>query len=488
MTTQTVTSESKAAEARRKPAETKLAPATHPLGAKSTYGNQALLRLSAPPGRETRLISGLQLAPELARLRAGYGNQAVLRMLGPSVSLQSRSASQLSGTHLQTKLTVNQPGDAFEQEADRVADQVMRMPDPVPAPVHPNQACSALALQRKCACGGSDTECTSCKEDREGNLQRASGQPGTPSEAPGIVHDVLRSGGKPLDPATRAFFEPRFGHDFSAVRIHTDARAKSSAAAVNALAFTVRHHIVLDAAPNFVHEGHSGWLLAHELAHVVQQGAAKRPSASDKTRGPYVPQASQRSFAASPPHLARHRIGDVLQRATKKGCIAPSFVVDTAAASVFGTVAETLVELDYLKSQGGKPFADVFLDNPMGPLSYIAFLASHHPSLNKALLAAQISLSGGVLVPDILDTRSDELYDVKPNSIDGLAAGRGKLAALDAFMAFNSLPYARGSSYSPSPSIPIPLGGPALVAALTALLGPAIAGPAVACGLPVVTL
>ena len=98
-----------------------------------------------------------------------------------------------------------------------------------------------------------------------------------------------------------------------------------------------------------------------------------------------------------------------------------------------------------------------------------------------------------MLVPDILDTRigsaaSPEFDDVKPDSADGRIAGRGKLAAIDAFMAFNKLPYLRGSSYVPTPSLPIPLAGPAFTAALTTLLGPTVAIPALACGIPVVTL
>ena len=217
------------------------------------------------------------------------------------------------------------------------------------------------------------------------------------------------------------------------------------------------------------HEPAGRRLRAHELAHVVQQGAAAGPS------------------AATAPTVRRSG-APVLQRATRKGCIAPSFVVDVATASAFGHVAETLIEADYLSAMGGVPFGNVFLDNPLGPMSYVAFLAAHHPGLNVALLAAQISLSGGVLVPDILDTRTDEFYDVKPDSPDGRAAGRGKLAAIDAFMSFNSLPYTRGTAYTPTPSIPIPLAGAALTAAITALLGPAMVAPALLCGIPDVTL
>ena len=96
-------------------------------------------------------------------------------------------------------------------------------------------------LQRKCACGGSsgaDSECAECKA-HEAALQRApahTSSPALPQTAPPIVHEVLRSPGQPLDAGTRAFMEPRFGADFSGVRVHTDARAAASARAINALA------------------------------------------------------------------------------------------------------------------------------------------------------------------------------------------------------------------------------------------------------------
>jgi hypothetical protein len=94
-----------------------------------------------------------------------------------------------------------------------------------------------------------------------------------PIEAPPIVHDVLRSPGQPLDPSTRALMEPRFGHDFSQIRVHADAQASDSARAVNARAYTVGRHIAFasnEYAPDSI-EGQR--LLAHELTHVVQQGA-----------------------------------------------------------------------------------------------------------------------------------------------------------------------------------------------------------------------
>lgn len=127
-------------------------------------------------------------------------------------------------------------------------------------------------LQRKCACGGTpgpDGECAACRKQR---LQRQAGGQTTPATAPPIVADALRSSGQPLDATTRAFMEPRFGHDFGQVRVHTGAQADESARAVNALAYTVGRDIVFR-ADQYQPESRPGQrLLAHELAHVVQQG------------------------------------------------------------------------------------------------------------------------------------------------------------------------------------------------------------------------
>ncbi len=97
---------------------------------------------------------------------------------------------------------------------------------------------------------------------------------------PPIVHEVLRSPGQPLDPATRAFMEPRFGHDFGPVRVHTDARAAQSAQSVNALAYTVGRDVVFDAGQYAPHTREGKSLMAHELTHVVQQRDAPAPRAN----------------------------------------------------------------------------------------------------------------------------------------------------------------------------------------------------------------
>ena len=137
-------------------------------------------------------------------------------------------------------------------------------------------------LQRKCACGRhtvAGSECAECRKKRL-NLQRQIAHPAEPAIVPPIVHEVLRSPGRPLDPATRAFMEPRFGHDFSQVRVHVDGKASESARAVNALAYTAGRDVVFDTGQYAIETPAGKRLLAHELTHVVQQGKIVSPGTS----------------------------------------------------------------------------------------------------------------------------------------------------------------------------------------------------------------
>ena len=147
----------------------------------------------------------------------------------------------------------------------------------------PTPSVATTVLQRKCACGrtpGPSGECAECQKKRKRALQRHRDHDSEPMTVPPIVHEVLATPGAPLDTATRASMEPRLGHDFSQVRVHTGARAAESARAVNALAYTVGRDVVFGAG-NYAPSSTAGHrLLAHELAHVVQQrGADSTPGA-----------------------------------------------------------------------------------------------------------------------------------------------------------------------------------------------------------------
>jgi hypothetical protein len=161
---------------------------------------------------------------------------------------------------VQTKLAINQPGDRYEQEADRVAETVMRMPEP--------------QVQRKCAaCEEEEQVQRQPLEEEEEELQMKEAAPAAaPATAPPIVQSALSAPGRPLDAGTRASLEPRFGADFSGVRVHTDAQAAESAQAINARAYTVGRDVVFGAGQYAPQTGAGRRLIAHELAHVVQQG------------------------------------------------------------------------------------------------------------------------------------------------------------------------------------------------------------------------
>lgn len=141
-------------------------------------------------------------------------------------------------------LRIGEPHDRHEEEADQVAERVMRMPD---ADVQPEPAVPSI--------------------------HRASAaSQGNATSAPPIVHDALTSPGHALDSTTKAFFEPRIGRDFGDVRVHTDGIAAASARAVHAHAYTLGNHIIFNAGQYRPQTKQGQALLAHELTHVVQQG------------------------------------------------------------------------------------------------------------------------------------------------------------------------------------------------------------------------
>jgi Domain of unknown function (DUF4157) len=134
-----------------------------------------------------------------------------------------------------------------------------------------HQPASAALLQRACACGNRTIAGGECEACRKKGLQHAAMNSQSVGEAPPIVHDVLRSPGQRLDATTRAFMEPRFGQDFSGVRVHTDAQAAESARSVNALAYTVGRDVVFGAGQYAPQTNVGQRLMAHELTHVMQQ-------------------------------------------------------------------------------------------------------------------------------------------------------------------------------------------------------------------------
>ena len=166
-------------------------------------------------------------------------------------------------SHIQPKLTVGSVNDPLEDAADRVADQVMHIAEPQIAVVSPH-------ISRKSSSGEDKEEAHQPRARREASGAAA-------DDAPAVVTALLGSPGRPLEADTRAFMEPRLGCDLSNVRIHTGPLASRSAEAVAARAYTVDRNVVFrhgEYAPDTT-EGRR--LLAHELAHVVQQRPTQPP-------------------------------------------------------------------------------------------------------------------------------------------------------------------------------------------------------------------
>lgn len=181
-----------------------------------------------------------------------------------STSKEKHSLNRISGRHsfFQPKLTINQPNDIYEQEADAMAEKVVNTSNSHESGSFFRPADSSV--KRKCA---------KCEEEEK--LHRKSGNDGSIGiEAPSSVHNVINSGGQTLDAGSRKFFETRFGYNFSDVKIHTNAKAAQSAQDINALAYTTGNNIVFN-QNQFSPDTTSGKkLLAHELTHVVQQNNA----------------------------------------------------------------------------------------------------------------------------------------------------------------------------------------------------------------------
>ncbi len=211
-----------------------------------------------------------------------------------SIALQRALGNRALGRILQTKLEINHPGDVYEQEADRVADQVMQSGSALPDA----GSASPAAVQRKCApCETSQTSCPKCDEEETKVALQRGEVASAPATAPPSVDAVVNSQGKPLDASTRGFMERQFGHSFEQVRIHADQQAADSASTVGAMAYTVGSHVAFAAGRHDPASTAGRHLLAHELTHVIQQGYAP-PFAEEARDGPRVPSPSPRLDSA----------------------------------------------------------------------------------------------------------------------------------------------------------------------------------------------
>ena len=184
---------------------------------------------------------------------------------------QSRFTPQRTAA-VQPKLMVNAPGDRYEQEADAMAERVMRMPQHQPAvssqPV--STGLIARSIQRKCAACEAEEE----KKKNGGMLMRKAEGSGGFAASPDLVSQLnaTKGGGLPLPEGTRSFMETAFSTDFSGVRVHTDERAAEMSQSIQAKAFTYGGDVYFNRGQYDPGSLAGKRLLAHELGHVVQQG------------------------------------------------------------------------------------------------------------------------------------------------------------------------------------------------------------------------
>lgn len=208
--------------------------------------------------------------------------------------LQRSIGNRAAGKLLQTA-RVSEENDPLELEADRAADQVMRQHDPAPlGPAEPGRP------QAKCACAEhGEEECDTCRQKRLAQRSADGGAPqgGQPQAS------VSLGGGSPLPDSTRAFMEQGFGTDFSGVRVHTGEDAAASAKDLSARAFTIGTDIAF--ARNAFQPGDRAGqrLLAHELAHVVQQRKGGLAVQRDEEKGASAGQVNAVRISCEDSHI-----------------------------------------------------------------------------------------------------------------------------------------------------------------------------------------
>lgn len=215
---------------------------------------------------------------------------------GPNLQWNSLA---LRSRPLQREMTVSRPGDACEREADRIAEQVLRQP----VSVEVSHAPSA-PIQRKCeACAAGQTPCPKCTEEELIQRQATAASPAAPALASGNLRLVSGSG-QTLPPPVQAFFEPRLQADLSGVRFHTGREAADAARALQAKAFTAGQEVFFGNGEYAPETATGRRLLAHELAHVVQNQASS--AGTDIARTPLDAGAIKADIeqgATAPPEL-----------------------------------------------------------------------------------------------------------------------------------------------------------------------------------------
>ena len=228
-------------------------------------------------------MKAMEKKPSVSHRVSRHGLPCVARSAATHVQ-HKRIGQILRNNTIQAKLSIGQPNDKYEQEADRVADQVMSMPEPkVLRQAEPEEEEEERVQTKPFAEGISplvqrQEEPEEEEEEAEPEREEETVQTKFMADKPTLVTAGLQSriqslkgGGQALLRSERTFFEPRFGYNFSNVRVHSDSAATASAKALNARAFTLGNHVVMQSGEYHPGSRSGQRLLAHELTHVIQQ-------------------------------------------------------------------------------------------------------------------------------------------------------------------------------------------------------------------------
>jgi len=237
-------------------------------------------------------------------------------------------AAEIAIPAVQMKMAVNKPGDKFEQEADKMADKVMREPAPTPASPLKEEKIQRQPddkLQKK---EEDKIQKAAWPEDKgwkqeEGKIQKApiadeklqrksgAGAPAVSANTQTAIQNKT-TGGQPLSSDVRSYMEPRFGANFGNIRIHHDAEAASLSNQLSARAFTFQNHVFFSRDQYQPGTSEGKQLLAHELTHTIQQGHAAQLS-------------PQVSTTITPPPVQRFGMQDALDYFSDKAYNIPGF-------------------------------------------------------------------------------------------------------------------------------------------------------------------
>ncbi|MCB9286265.1 MAG: DUF4157 domain-containing protein, partial [Lewinellaceae bacterium] len=235
-----------------------------PISTPTTQPKQSALYARQLPEKEADNLRALERFFNQEATTIASGDRGEAMELGPSGLASFRNLSIFAPAVL-PRLKADPDNDAYEQEADQVAENIVESTSAAPENAAP--AAPTPVIQRQ------EAEPEE-REEEEEETRQAKAQPGKVIDINGknLPHiRQLQGKGQQLPNELQAFFQPHFGIDLSQVRIHYDSGANAAAKAINARAFTVGRDVVFDAGQFNPHDRESRKLLAHELAHVAQQ-------------------------------------------------------------------------------------------------------------------------------------------------------------------------------------------------------------------------